>query len=208
MLRASSSSIRVLAARRESCITKDVAESNLKRNQKSGFSLDTNVIRSSDERVTMKTSTLLTSQMAILKTLCLASNSRFGDYITSAEAPAKTSPRSLVSLELNQKLETFRRTAISTRRYNTKYCLDIFPSMGILILPPSFEDDFSAPLPENEDYDSDGDASMLEDGARLSKRMKLTSDSTVVPGEQITDEPQWMRYTSLPSNSISRRILK
>ena len=51
MLRASSSSIRVLAAGRESCITKDVAESNLKRNQKSGFSLDTNVIRSSDERV-------------------------------------------------------------------------------------------------------------------------------------------------------------
>ena len=75
--------------------------------------------------------------------------------------------------------------------------------MGILILPPSFEDDFSAPLPENEDYDSDGDASMLEDGARPSKRMKFTSDSTVVPGEQITDEPQWMRYTSLPSNSMS-----
>jgi hypothetical protein len=65
--------------------------------------------------------------------------------------------------------------------------------MGIPILPPSFEDDFSTPLPENEGYDSDGDASML---AQPSKCMKLTSDSTVVPGEQITDEPQWMRYTS------------
>ena len=75
--------------------------------------------------------------------------------------------------------------------------------MGILILPPSFEDDTSAPLTENEDYDFDGDASMLEDDARPSKRMKLTSDSIVVPGEQITDEPQWMRYTFLPSNPIS-----
>ena len=75
--------------------------------------------------------------------------------------------------------------------------------MGILILPPSFEENSSAPLPENEDYDSDGDASILEDDARPSKRMKLTSDSTVVPGEQITDEPQWMRYTSFPSNPIS-----
>jgi hypothetical protein len=74
--------------------------------------------------------------------------------------------------------------------------------MGILILPPSFEED-SSPLPENEDHDSDGDASMLEDDARPSKRVKLTSDSTVVPGEQITDEPQWMRYTSFPSNPIS-----
>ena len=71
------------------------------------------------------------------------------------------------------------------------------------MLPPSFEDDFSAPLPENENYDSDGDASMLADDARPSKRIKLTSDSTVVPGEQITDETQWMRYTSLPSNPIS-----
>jgi hypothetical protein len=81
--------------------------------------------------------------------------------------------------------------------------------MGIPILPPSFEENSSASLPENEDYDSDGDASMLADDARPSKRMKLTSDSTVVPGEQITDEPQWMRYTSLPSNPTSqRRILK
>jgi hypothetical protein len=81
--------------------------------------------------------------------------------------------------------------------------------MGILILPPSFEEDYSAPLPENEDYDSDGDASMPEHDARPSKRMKLTSDSTVVPGEQITDEPQWMRYTFFPRTlPISRKILK
>ena len=80
--------------------------------------------------------------------------------------------------------------------------------MGIPILPPSFEENSSASLPENEDYDADGDASMLADEARPSKRMKLTLDSTVVPGEQITDELQWMRYISLPSNSISRRILK
>jgi hypothetical protein len=65
--------------------------------------------------------------------------------------------------------------------------------MGILILPPSFEEDSPASASQNEDYDSDGDASMLEDNARPSKRMKLGSDSTVVPGETITDEPQWMR---------------
>ena len=76
--------------------------------------------------------------------------------------------------------------------------------MGILILPPSFEENSSAPLPENEDYDSGGDASMLVDDARPPKRMKLASDSTVVPGEQITDEPQWMRYISLPNNPMSR----
>jgi hypothetical protein len=65
--------------------------------------------------------------------------------------------------------------------------------MGILILPPSSEEDSSAPSPGNEDYNSDGDASMLEDDARPSKRMKLASNSTVVPGETITDETQWMR---------------
>ena len=70
--------------------------------------------------------------------------------------------------------------------------------MGIVILPPSFEEDLPTSSPENEDYDSDGDTSILEDDARPSKRMKLASSSTVVPGETITDEPQWMRYTCFP----------
>jgi hypothetical protein len=65
--------------------------------------------------------------------------------------------------------------------------------MGILILPPSFEEEPPASWPENEDYDSDGDVSMPEDAAHTSKRVKLASNSTVVPGETITDEPQWMR---------------
>src|SRR4051812_10237579 len=65
--------------------------------------------------------------------------------------------------------------------------------MGILILPPTFEDSV-APSASNEDRDSDGDASMLEDEGRPAKRMKLGSEGTVVPGETITDEPQWMRY--------------
>jgi hypothetical protein len=65
--------------------------------------------------------------------------------------------------------------------------------MGILILPPSFEEDPLPSSPENEDYDYDGDASMLGDDARPSKRIKLASNNTVVPGETITDEPQWMR---------------
>ena len=67
--------------------------------------------------------------------------------------------------------------------------------MGILILPPSFEEVVPASSPENEDSDSDGDASMLGGGALSSKGMKLASNNTVVPGETITDESQWMRYT-------------
>jgi hypothetical protein len=67
--------------------------------------------------------------------------------------------------------------------------------MGILILPPSFEEELPTSSAENEYYDSDGDASMLDVDGRPSKRMKFSSNSTVVPGETITDEPQWMRYT-------------
>lgn len=66
--------------------------------------------------------------------------------------------------------------------------------MGILILPPSFDQDNAAAFTENDRFDSDGDASMDEDeDARPTKRMKLASTSTVVPGETITDESQWMR---------------
>ena len=82
--------------------------------------------------------------------------------------------------------------------------------MGILILPPSFEDASPAPSPPNDDYESDGDASMLQDDGRPAKRAKLGSDSTVVPGETITDETQWMRYiqASHHSSFLSRTKLK
>ena len=52
----------------------------------------------------------------------------------------------------------------------------------------------------SSDADSDGDTSMM----RPSKRPRLSTKSIVIPGETVTDDPQWMRghgtYTSPASN--------
>ena len=65
-----------------------------------------------------------------------------------------------------------------------------------------------APLPQNvaseQSYrpgdaylDSEGDFDM-EDEARPAKRAKISVKEIVTPGETVTDDPQWMRCTTLP----------
>ena len=77
--------------------------------------------------------------------------------------------------------------------------------MGILILPPDPEGTSSPPSPASSA--SDTDSSMPDIDIRPTKRAKLT----VVPGETITSEPQWMRghgttSTSLDNPSISATL--
>ena len=64
--------------------------------------------------------------------------------------------------------------------------------MVVTILPPSLEEDVSQPS-SDESFDSDGDASMLAEDNRRPQSIKLASKHTVVPGEAITQESQWMR---------------
>ena len=65
--------------------------------------------------------------------------------------------------------------------------------MAISILPPTpaelhAYDDSS----DNVSLDSEGDVDMA-DNPRPTKRARLSGKSIVTPGENITDDPQWMR---------------
>lgn len=68
--------------------------------------------------------------------------------------------------------------------------------MPITILPPVVEAD---PYVSSDDdfEDSDGDVDMDLDAnkPRPSKKLRLSKGGVVTPGEIITDDPQWMRYT-------------
>ena len=63
--------------------------------------------------------------------------------------------------------------------------------MPISILLPAPPLDVYDAASEDE-LDSEGDVDM-QDGPPTAKRIKLSKQSLVTPGETITDDPQWMR---------------
>ena len=65
--------------------------------------------------------------------------------------------------------------------------------MAISILPPApAEVHAYNDSSDNASLDSDGDVDMA-DNLRPTKRARLSGKSIVTPGENITDDPQWMR---------------
>lgn len=74
--------------------------------------------------------------------------------------------------------------------------------MAITILPPApAAPEYDSESSDNGGFESDGDVDMMQD-RRPAKRAKTRSQDIVTPGETVTDDPQWMRYTP-PTPPIS-----
>ena len=82
--------------------------------------------------------------------------------------------------------------------------------MAITILTPVADD--VGTLQDEDSIDSDDDVHMSGGtGARPPKRSqgrKRTADSIVVPGQLVTDDPQWMRYVILVIPQASFLLLE
>ena len=80
--------------------------------------------------------------------------------------------------------------------------------MAVSILPPAPAPDDYGSGSEDEEVDSEGDVEMQEGAPPPSKKARLAGRKMVTPGENITDDPQWMRCSYPPIYCIIRPLIE